>query len=412
MAGGDGLGNPSENALPRCQARFLQALVNRLQGVQEGHHRTCHWWMDTICVPVGEENRNLRKEAIRNMRRTYQDASRVLALDSSLMAVSRDSPVIELYIRLKLSSWMRRLWTFQEAILAKDIYIQFSDDTRTIRDIATSLTRELSERKQNLYTRYGQLAGTFFGPFVQGPAPEISQKLTGMWKQLQWRATSRAADETLCLAVSLGLDPGPLLEIPPERHEQRMVRLLQEIRKLPLLVLYQPPPRLDRAGFRWAPTSFMNTFRATDTNPFRVIDGTGETAPGHEGLMTRRHGFVFHNDDLSRPLLLPIGSDVVICMSGHPNIRFRAFYSFQDDRRATNIDGSSVLKRPAIVFLFARPAASSPTMLVEILDGSPPGKLKVAFIAAMMLGQVRHAVAEAEMYKVKLTSPEQEWDVV
>jgi len=113
------------------------------------------------------------------MRRTYQEASKVLALDSSLMVVSKNAPVIELYIRLNLSSWMRQLGTFQEAFLAADVHIQFSDGTQTMRHIAESLQEELSDSQQALFTRYGQLTRTFFEPLCTACHPRLTKSSRG-----------------------------------------------------------------------------------------------------------------------------------------------------------------------------------------------------------------------------------------
>ncbi len=65
----------------------------------------------------------------------YHVASKVLILDSPLLQLSKDAYPVELYIRLKLHSLMRRLWTLQEGILAKDAYVQLADGTKKLREI-------------------------------------------------------------------------------------------------------------------------------------------------------------------------------------------------------------------------------------------------------------------------------------
>ena len=61
----DGLGNPRENSLPKCQLSRLQAMVNALYP-DEIH--PVRFWMDTLCVPVGKEHKDLRKKSISLMR--------------------------------------------------------------------------------------------------------------------------------------------------------------------------------------------------------------------------------------------------------------------------------------------------------------------------------------------------------
>lgn len=381
--GANGLGNPHGNTLPVCQLRWLQALVNGVQGTPQSSDE-CLWWCDTLCVPVHQQDVELRKKAIRDMRKVYGNASRVLALDSTLLSVPKDAPVLELFIRLKLSSWMRRLWTFQEAIMPSEVHIQFSDGVRTLSNIAVSIEQEMLQTRKNLYTRYIQLTKTFFSPFLSGLEGNASQKFISMWKQMQWRSTSRAADETICLATTLGLDPGPILNIPSTDHEGRMIKLLQMMKVIPLLLPFQPPPRLKAVGFRWAPASFLNRFRDTSTNPFRVLAGSGEIAADGEGLMLQRFGFELLQKPNSE---LVIGNDFIISLSGRPDISFGVTYKWLQDRTARNIDGTSVVKKPVIVYLDANPAAGEPAILADILGrDAASAPIKIGFIAVVFLG--------------------------
>jgi hypothetical protein len=62
------------------------------------------------------------------MRRTYQDARHILVLNSRLQFYRRNEIcVIEGLSRLFLSGWTSRLWTLQEACLARTVWIQFKD---------------------------------------------------------------------------------------------------------------------------------------------------------------------------------------------------------------------------------------------------------------------------------------------
>jgi len=54
----DGLGNPRNNTLPRCQLRRLQGYVNSLYPKSS---RPVSFWIDTICVP---RQTHLRRKAI------------------------------------------------------------------------------------------------------------------------------------------------------------------------------------------------------------------------------------------------------------------------------------------------------------------------------------------------------------
>lgn len=344
--GADGLGNPKKNALRTCQAKFLQDMVNKLQvdGKFEGHGL---WWCDSLCIPVGDQCKEYCNMAIRNMGRTYQGATKVLALDNSLLQCSKIAPAVELYIRLKLSAWMRRLWTLQEGVLAKDVCVQLSDGTRTLREIDETMKVGGYSDLQFLYTRYSLLSRTFFGPFIRGPTRAVNQRLIGLWKAVQWRSTSKRADETVCLATLFGLDPGPILDISEETGDRRMIQLLRMLQMIPLLLLFQPPPRLRQSGFRWAPNTFLNYFRMERTEPFRAINEVGNIA--HEG-----NGFVLSRAALEIDVLvsvpLLIGTDFNISLELEDTCcMFYVTYVYPADKQAENPDGSRALKKPAII---------------------------------------------------------------
>src|SRR5579859_4680269 len=146
--GANGLGNPHGNTLPVCQLRWLQALTNGGQANSQSSGQ-CFWWCDTLCVPVHQQDIELRKRAIKDMRKVYKNASRVLALDSTLLSVPKDAPGLELFVRLKLSSWMRRLWTLQETIIPSEVHIQLSDGVRALSDIAVAIRQERLQTKKH-----------------------------------------------------------------------------------------------------------------------------------------------------------------------------------------------------------------------------------------------------------------------
>lgn len=184
MVGADGLGNPRANALPHCQLRQIQSLANLLLQ-PDSEQGLGLWWCDVLCVPVSDENIEYRKSAIRNMRTTYQKASKVLALDRELANRSKDSCIIEPYIRLKLSGWTRRLRTVQEGMLAMEVHIQFADGARTLQEIDAAMQQKSDQPLQGLYLRYRFLAKTFFGPYIRGPTQQGHQRIMGLWKAVQ-----------------------------------------------------------------------------------------------------------------------------------------------------------------------------------------------------------------------------------
>lgn len=75
----DGLGNPRENTLPTCELQNTVGLIRRIyktsiDGLETPifpHRAGVYFWMDTLCVPVSNVYRNLRKKAIQQMRLVY-----------------------------------------------------------------------------------------------------------------------------------------------------------------------------------------------------------------------------------------------------------------------------------------------------------------------------------------------------
>ena len=259
------------------------------------------FWMDTLCVPVAPERQNYRNLAIRAMASTYKRASIVLVLDGELLLCNKDASMLELYTRIKLSGWMRRLWTLQEGMLAYDTFFQFNNGARSLIQIVTNLREEIVSLGLDLFTRFDQDASSTFFPLLQNHRtfqarsrdPRISTSgiafsLNNIWRALQWRSTSHRGDETVCLATLLGLDPGPLLQISSQDHTARMIQLLRMIPEIPLSVLFQPPPYLHIKGFRWAPPSFLASFR------------------GAEALPAQRHATVANLDSSKEALLVTL----------------------------------------------------------------------------------------------------------
>ena len=62
--------------------------------------------------------------AVKSMGIVYRDALAVLVVDSTLTEISENMNNEELLLRVKAAPWAQRLWTYQEACLARDLYFQ------------------------------------------------------------------------------------------------------------------------------------------------------------------------------------------------------------------------------------------------------------------------------------------------
>ena len=132
----DGLGNPTATALPRCQLSRLKTLIDdlyphylNLLDHPENAPPELLLWCDTLCCPVVSSEAH--DMALRQMYRTYNEASVVLVLDRSLISHPAGGMRIdEACLRIATSRWMTRLWTLQEGALPgrkNRLWFQFSE---------------------------------------------------------------------------------------------------------------------------------------------------------------------------------------------------------------------------------------------------------------------------------------------
>jgi hypothetical protein len=124
----DGLGNFTQNKLPKCQVRWIKRALEGFQLYYKGMSdweresrrvwtgsgsaipefvtrrlsfqvsqrsiissgSTPLFWMDTFCIPVGSENQAYRVKAINSMAAIYASAQQNLIIDSELHSLPRD----------------------------------------------------------------------------------------------------------------------------------------------------------------------------------------------------------------------------------------------------------------------------------------------------------------------------------
>ncbi|KAK4498833.1 hypothetical protein PRZ48_009343 [Zasmidium cellare] len=318
----DGLGNPAANCLPRCQLLRVKKLVedfrdkNVVHDVDEsvkqapeaplvypGPSREIFIWCDTICCPVqdfsnplpSDELTALQSKAIARLRQVYQQASHALVLDRSLEAMDFHSiDRLEAAARVYTSRWIRRLWTFQEGGIAKRLLIHFRDaivDHRTIwaavhYDAADKPEAHNIQLRRHLITHCFNLRSWF-------AQKNASIDYRGPVWSLCWRRVSVATDEALCLAAAYDLDMDAVSARPKDERMQEVWRqLASTVRGISAFIIFAALPRLSSPGFRWAPSSVLQTVkRSRVLEPvFRDIeDESGRLAP--EGFCVKYDGW-------------------------------------------------------------------------------------------------------------------------
>jgi len=228
---------------------------------------TAAFWIDALCVP---HDRVLRKRAIALMAQTYRNATAVLVLDAGILACSSAAPLEERLLRVVTSGWMQRLWTLQEALLARKLYFAFSDcivsadelctiSSRTNRaqehlphPLLTPLDREIHRLGSFLRAQHSDAD---VDP-TASDKPRAPMTVAQISSSLQWRSTSRSEDETLAIAGLVDIDARELTNI--DIPNERIKTLLLHAMHMPPDIIFYSLNKLDAPGFRWAPQTLMS----------------------------------------------------------------------------------------------------------------------------------------------------------
>ncbi|EXJ76566.1 uncharacterized protein A1O5_01074, partial [Cladophialophora psammophila CBS 110553] len=120
----DGLGNPTSNSLPLCQLLELRNILLSSRADIANVKSLIFGGLKNILVAFTTSPKKL---AIRKLTDCFKSAALVLARDSFMMRCSSSMPENDILYQLNLSTWTRRMWTFQEAVVAQRIHLQLSD---------------------------------------------------------------------------------------------------------------------------------------------------------------------------------------------------------------------------------------------------------------------------------------------
>ncbi|MCJ1464129.1 hypothetical protein MMC07_002742 [Pseudocyphellaria aurata] len=294
----DGLGNPSANALPRCQllhiSNLASAIANSAEPASTMFNEQAVIWIDTLCCPAvpGEA----RQMALAQMKRTYQEADHVLVLDSSLRAYNRHSlSAVEACVRIFTSGWMRRLWTLQEGSLAKRIWFQFQDSAIELHSLWLALCRILTTevgRKGLAFDMLIETRGLRTFSHRHPGDPPLGPGVSVLVNALQHRSVSVASDEPLLIGNLLNLDTGRILQSPIEFRMQVLWSQMCSVpRGIPQNILFHIGPKLAGKGYRWAPATLLipKHSLAAAILPLAEEKYTGVPSPG--GLLVHLPGF-------------------------------------------------------------------------------------------------------------------------
>ncbi|OBT38482.1 hypothetical protein VE00_11190 [Pseudogymnoascus sp. WSF 3629] len=301
----DGKGNNDANALYKCQLDLIDEKIRvlysypirspslgnplfgptKIRGFQDPWRKPVGFWMDTLCTPVREDQKILRKKSIAQMRDIYESADRVLVFDSLIQELRATDSMYEKCVRLVISNWQHRLWTLQEGVLSRQTCFVLQNGAIILDELKDEEGRKQQGESPGFYDRI--TSGVQIVPVMnlslfldvqeESPEKKRASNFTVLIPTINNRATTRQEDETVCIATLLRIDTNPLQAISSpftskqlkdlpliqrQAEEQqvcdeRMKYLLCQIQIFEANVIFNTLERIPSDGFRWAPRSFL-----------------------------------------------------------------------------------------------------------------------------------------------------------
>jgi hypothetical protein len=281
----DGLGNAEYNSLPKCQLSYIRERASNMNTSESSLPANSRAggsgnpplliWIDTLCCP--KKPAEAKKLAVNQMRSTYAGAQEVLVLDAELQCYDFHTiGLIESLARFYTSGWLNRVWTLQEGILGRRIWIQFKDGSFDLDQLMLNLSLanetdlKLRPFLYDLIKEHRSLRPSFFysknafSKQAQSRSEQersnIGRKLVQLVEALAYRSVSKPEDEALCI--------GTLLDLPAVydlkdlgNASTRMGKIWQLIAQayggIPQQLLSFVCPGLKDKGLKWAPQSFL-----------------------------------------------------------------------------------------------------------------------------------------------------------
>ncbi|KAH8745928.1 hypothetical protein F5883DRAFT_702063 [Diaporthe sp. PMI_573] len=237
------------------------------------------------------------------------------------MNVSRDKPT-QTAMTILASSWMRRLWTLQEAFLSRQLHFAFGERRMDWHNLISydNLDGELGVLIENELR--APLTGTVKDMLTQnimgqddrgdGQTSVSLEKaafwIASVWSAARWRTTSNHAHETLALATLLVLkyqgtqieEAGltKLKDVKDKLRDQLVTEFWKTFHNthrgaIPPGMIFLPGAKVEgHQGFGWAPRTWLSAHEIDYPNPLN--HWTGKTDLPSTGLEVKYPGFLLH----------------------------------------------------------------------------------------------------------------------
>ncbi|KAI0545164.1 hypothetical protein F4679DRAFT_562249 [Xylaria curta] len=334
----DGFGNEKKNELYPCQLRLIW---RQLRGLGNGE---LPFWMDTLVIPVEDAYKDMRKLAIGQIFKVFRQSSFTIVLDGGLINLppgTVDKPA-HAAMRILASSWMRRLWTLQEAFLSNKIHFSFQETQklgmhlREFRDVSGKLEKKESTASVTtaLLNMVNEHLRRHIIDYERGPRrtyfiheetglreKQSAVLIANIWRAAKWRTTTNPYHETLALATLLNLDYQNSaigvagLEQVSTLEEKGTSEIARRTRKrddlmvqfwiqfnsrwpnsIPPGIIFLQGERISRRGFGWAPRTWMSADPVDAPDPLSIINSTARLEVHNlDGLKVSYPGFLLES---------------------------------------------------------------------------------------------------------------------
>ena len=248
------------------------------------------------------------------MRRTYAEAVGVLVLEKSLLQCTSSAEPAELLWRVQASTWSRRLWTYHESGLARQLFYRFADKSLQLFEILDRVVEAHTIDVTHMFPssiakaalskddfevehddQLDRLSMEAFTWCFQAEHADVSlnilkddgQRLATVARVLTYRWTSWQQDEAICLAGLLDKETRQLAKI--KSADQRMKHLILSLKEVPSQIIFLEARRIDKDGCRWIPASLLGR---GDLAQFMLSEVANST-PSKRGLVIDSPGFIF-----------------------------------------------------------------------------------------------------------------------
>ncbi|OHW98171.1 putative monocarboxylate transporter [Colletotrichum incanum] len=165
-------------------------------------------WVDVLAMPEVLEDMSphqqceteaLRVGVINNLNSIYQNADKVVVLDSLVLQLKTGS-LVDVAVVLCLGRWMTRMWTLTEARLGQRVLIKTEDGEANLDEIISFLEEESLDTSH----RYAGLARTLSTKRGATP-PRARHDLADLTAACRFAQTGEAIDNIRALYPLLGL---------------------------------------------------------------------------------------------------------------------------------------------------------------------------------------------------------------